>query len=69
MNDPNTKATLKTNLAILANAVELGAQVVAEVAGNAVANTIDGKTVTPSSLHNAIASRIRSALAPKTGGL
>jgi len=68
MNNSSSNATMKANLAILANAVELGAQVVAEVAGNAVANSIDGKMVTPSSLHNAVASRIRSALSPKTQG-
>lgn len=68
MSNQSSKAPLVTNLAVLANAVEVGAQVVAEVAGNAVANTIDGKMVTPSTLHNAIASRIHSALASKIGG-
>lgn len=68
MNDSKTEdAVRNSNTAVLANAVELGAQVVEAVAGNAIANTLNGKLVNPAYLKEAIAARVRSILIPATG--
>ena len=48
------------NLTVLANAIELGAAVVMQIAGNDIANTIEGKLVTPDELRDALAAKIRS---------
>lgn len=44
----------------LANAIHLGTEAIMRVAGNEIANTIRGKALTVSSLHSALATRIRS---------
>lgn len=67
-NQTTEAAATDQNLAVLANAVELGAQAVLNVAGNAIANTVDGKPVSASYLQEAIAARMQAALAPSTGG-
>lgn len=49
------------NLIVLANAVELASKVIQNVAGEAVATTIDGKIVSPAELKNAIAAKMQSS--------
>ena len=68
MKDYRTEeATRNTNAAVLTNAVELGAQVVMAIAGNEIANTVEGKLVTPAFLQEAIVAKTRSILAPHVG--
>ena len=53
-------STLTTqNTVVLANAIELGAAVVMQLAGNDIANSINGKTITPDELRDALASKIQ----------
>lgn len=67
MHDVKTQAR-NENLAVLSNAVELGSRVILEIAGNEVSNSIDGEEITLSQLNNAMAARLKAALAPATGG-
>lgn len=68
MKDQQTEAALRdSNLAVLANAVQLCADVVLDIAGNDIANTIDGKLVTSDFLQEACATNINSAITPSTG--
>lgn len=69
MNDQRTEAAITdSNLAVCINAVELVSGVVLNIAGNDIANTIDGKLVTPAYLSEAVAARINARLTPTTGG-
>jgi len=56
------------NLAVLANAVELGSRVIIDIAGNEISSAIGGEEITLSQINNAIAARLKAALAPATGG-
>lgn len=58
----------ESNLSALANINELAALVVTKVAGNTVANTLNGKPVAPPELRTAIAARMRTALLPYLKG-
>ena len=53
---------LKQNLLVLSNAVELGSAVVMQIAGNDIANTVNGKLITPDDLRDALASKIQGRL-------
>ncbi len=55
-------ALQRSNVPLLANAIELGAEAIIEVAGNAITNTVDGQAVTPAYLHSALAARVQSLL-------
>lgn len=66
-NQSTEAAATDHNVAVLANALELGSQAVMNVAGNAIANTIEGKPVTSTFLQEAIAARIQSITATSTG--
>ena len=48
------------NTITLANALELGTSVLMRVAGDAIANTVDGKLQTPANLDRALAAKIQS---------
>lgn len=52
----------RSNVPLLANAIELGAQGILDVAGNAITNTVDGQPLTPAFLHSALAARVQSLL-------
>lgn len=65
---PMNKQTA-ASLATLANAIELGAAVVLKVAGNAVANTVNGKLVSSDDLKSALAAQIQSSLTKQSGVL
>lgn len=68
MNNQKTEAAVRdSNLAVLSNALDLGACVVMSIAGNDIANTVDGKPVQPQYLQQAIAARMQAALSTKTG--
>lgn len=68
MKDKKTESAVRdSNLAVVANAVELGAQVVMDIAGNDIANTVEGKPVQPAYLQEAIAARLQAALNNRTG--
>ena len=56
------KGLLRSNVPLLANAIELGAQSIHDVAGNAVTNTVDGEPLTPAFLHSALAARMQTLL-------
>lgn len=53
---------LRSNVPLLANAVELGAEAIIQVAGNAITNTVDGQPVTPAFLHSSLAARVQSLI-------
>jgi hypothetical protein len=52
------------NLAVLTNAAELSAEIIKRIAGNAIANTVDGKPISDVYLKDAIASRMHSKVVP-----
>ena len=56
------------NLAVLANAVELGSRVILDIAGNEISSAIGGQEITLAQINNALAARLKAALAPVTGG-
>lgn len=58
---------LTQNVITLANAIELGASVVMQLAGNDIANTIEGKLVTPDELRDALAAKIQARFASRLG--
>ena len=53
------------NTTVLANAVELSSQVIMKVAGNEVANSVGGETITPPALGNAVLAKMQSCLKKK----
>ncbi len=53
---------MRSNVPLLANAVELGAEAIIEVAGNAIANTVGGDPLTPAFLHSTLAARVQSLI-------
>lgn len=53
------------NSTVLANGVELSAQVIMKVAGNEVANTVGGELMVPEALNSAIAAKMKSTLKKK----
>lgn len=67
----NQKRTLDAardaNLAVSTNAVELAAQVVLNIAGNDIANTINGELVGTTFLKEAVAAKMNASLAPQIG--
>lgn len=56
------QSLLRSNVPLLANAVELGAQAIINVAGNAITNTVDGQPLTPAFLHSSLAARVQSLI-------
>lgn len=62
MNEILQKGLLRSNVPVLANALELGAGAIMNVAGNAITNTVDGQELTPAFLHSALAARVQSLL-------
>lgn len=61
-NSIQQKALQRSNVPLLANAIELGAQGILAVAGNAITNTVDGKPLTEAFLHSAISGRMQSLI-------
>lgn len=61
-NEVLQKALLRANVPLLANAIELGAEGIIQVAGNAITSTVDGQALTPAFLHSALAARVQSLL-------
>lgn len=55
------------NLITLSNATELATTVVMKVAGDAVANTVNGVRLPPAELKNAIVAKMQAELSKKTG--
>lgn len=60
-----TEQRMAQNANVLANAVELSSQVIMRVAGNEVANTVNGELMARSALAAAIAARLQSTLKRK----
>lgn len=56
------KTLQRNNVPLLANGIELGAEAIIDVAGNAITNTVDGQVLTPAFLHSALAARVQSLL-------
>lgn len=56
------KQLQRANAPLLANAIELGAQALNNIAGNAISNAVDGQTITPSFLHSALAARVQTLI-------
>lgn len=57
-----TEDLAKTNLVALANAVELGKQVIQEIAGDEIAATIDGQSVSGSLVCDLLAAKLNVKL-------
>ncbi|WJJ55176.1 hypothetical protein [Xanthomonas phage RTH11] len=60
------KALQRSNVPLLANAIELGAQGILEVAGNAITDSVDGEPMTAAFLHSALAARMQSLIVNDT---
>ncbi len=56
------RGLLRSNVPLLANAIELGANAINDVAGNAISNVVDGELLNPTFLHSALAARMQSLL-------
>jgi len=70
MNVQNTGMSIAdSNLAVAANAIAMGAAALMNVAGNDIANTVNGVLVTPSSLKETLAVRFRTALEQRKGAV
>lgn len=54
---------LNGNIISLANALELGTAVLMRVAGDAIANTVNGKLQAPANLDQALAAKIQTTFA------
>ena len=68
MKDQRTEAAIRdSNLAVVTNAVELTSQVISKIAGNDIANTIDGKLVTSAILQESVAAGNKANITPTTG--
>lgn len=61
--------TLLTNGLVLSNATELAAGVIENIAGNAIATTLQGKLVSNVELRELIVARLQLTLTKKTGEL
>ncbi|QVD49078.1 hypothetical protein LUCX_8 [Xanthomonas phage vB_XciM_LucasX] len=61
-NENAQKGLMRTNVPLLANSIELGARAIMNVAGNSIANAVEGQPITPAYLHSAIAARMQSLL-------
>jgi len=55
------------NLTVLANAVELSANLIMAVAGEAVSNTINGERIPPATMKSAITATIQRKLTKDQG--
>lgn len=64
----NKQQLLESNAMVLSNINELAAAVILKVAGNNIANTMDGKPIAGPELRAAIAARQKSFLAPYLKG-
>lgn len=60
------KALQRSNVPLLANAIELGAKGILAASGNAITNTVGGKPLTEAFLHSAIAGRMQSLILNNT---
>jgi hypothetical protein len=54
--------------AVLANAIQAGANVIRRVAGNDIADGFDGEQITSDELNSTLAAKINSYLMNPTGG-
>lgn len=54
--------------AVLANAVQAGANVVRRVAGNEIADGFDGEQISSDELHSTLSAKLKSYLMNPTGG-
>lgn len=66
MNSVSTQEAARNgNLAVLANALTMGSEAIMDIAGNDIANTVDGTTITTAYVQEALAARIGAALSQK----
>lgn len=64
----NTQVAIRdSNLAVLTNLLELGGQVIAGIAGNDIANSIQGTPITSAYLHEAMAARVQANVTANSG--
>lgn len=61
------KETFQCNLATLANATELASKVIQRIAGEEIANTVDGKVLVAGELREAIAAKLQGCLLTSDG--
>lgn len=64
-----TDARTVSNAIVLANATELVVGVIEKIAGNAIATTLEGKSVSGEELRNLVAARLQLKLSNLTGEL
>lgn len=55
---------INDNQAVLTNAVEFAAEIITSIAGNDIANTVNGKPLSDAALKTAVASRMHAKLTP-----
>jgi len=61
-----TQQIRNENLAALSCAVELGSQVLLNIAGNEISNHLDGQEITLPFVQSALLARLKAALTPQT---
>lgn len=61
-NEALKKALLESNVPLLANAIELGAEAILDIAGNATSSVVDGQQVSRPYLHSAIGAKLQVIL-------
>lgn len=65
----NALSTLAQNVAILANGIELGSQIVMDIAGGEdVGNSYNGQPVDPATIQSWIADELATQVRPVLGG-
>lgn len=68
MSTENTQVAMRdSNHAVLANLLEIGGQIISSIAGNDIANSIQGKPITSAYLHEAMAARVQANVTANTG--
>lgn len=64
----SNETTFRTNLATLANATELASKVIQRVAGEEIANTVDGRVMVSSDIKEAVVAKLQGSLLTGKGG-
>lgn len=66
-NEASNQSVQAANLAAVTNVIAVVSETVGRVAGNAIANTVNGETVSSKFLEQAVAARAQSAINTKSG--
>lgn len=62
------ETVFRTNLQTLTNATELASKVVEKIAGEEIANTVDGKVMVSYDIKTAVAAKLQGCLMTNKGG-